>query len=100
MKRQAKPQLLSPILSSDSEEVDLKKVVHDSSSDESDSNSAEEQGESEQFDQSEGGESEIDENDSEESEMSEEALMNFNQKHVENAENKFVRSVENSIPYL
>lgn len=50
MKRQAKPQLLSPVLSSDSEEVDLKKVVQDSSSDESDFNSVGEQGESEQFD--------------------------------------------------
>jgi hypothetical protein len=32
--------------------------------------------------------------------MSEEALMDFNQKHVEVAEKKFVRSVENSVPTL
>ena len=36
----------------------------------------------------------------EESDMSEEALMDFNQKHVDNADKKFIRSVENSIPYL
>ena len=32
--------------------------------------------------------------------MSEEALLDFNQKHVENAENKFVKSIENNIPAL
>ena len=36
----------------------------------------------------------------EESDISEEALMDFNQKHVDNADKKFIRSVENSIPYL
>lgn len=35
-----------------------------------------------------------------ESEMSEEALLDFNQTHLENAENKFVKSVENNIPQL
>jgi hypothetical protein len=34
MKRQAKPHLLIPALSSDSEDMDLKKIVPDSSSDE------------------------------------------------------------------
>ncbi len=49
----------------------------------------------------EGGESEMSEGEEgDESEMSEEALMDFNQKHVENAEKKFVRTIENSIPTL
>jgi hypothetical protein len=58
MKRQAKPQLLSPVLSSDSEEIDLKKVVPDSSSDEEEYD-GEEGGESEMM--AEGGESEMSE---------------------------------------
>lgn len=98
MKRQAKPKLLSPVLSSDSDEIDLKKVVPDSSSDDEDYGAEEEGGESEMM--AEGGESEMSEEDGEESEMSEEALMDFNQKHVENAEKKFVRTIENSVPSL
>lgn len=76
MKRQAKPHLLIPALSSDSEDMDLKKIVPDSSSDEEgdQGGSFGEGGESEMIE--EGGESEI--SDGEESDMSEEALMDFN----------------------
>lgn len=55
MKRQPKPKLLSPVLSSDSDEVDLKKVVPDSSSEDSDVGGED----SDHMDFSEGGESEM-----------------------------------------
>ena len=73
-------------------------MVPDSSSSE-DSGSDGEEGEEEMMNLSEEGEDELD-SEGGESELSEEALMDFNQKHVENADKKFTKSVENNVPAL
>lgn len=81
--------------SSDQDEIDLRKVVQDSDSEDNQNASEEEEG-------FEGGEDEMEENaEGGESEMSdEEALLDFNKEFVDKAEKKFVESMENNIPAL